>query len=43
MPIFVGLIAPGFIEDTKKIELATSLTRITFLMFVCIASFFLQF
>tara|TARA_Y100000996_G_scaffold235424_1_gene185108 strand:+ start:175 stop:1704 length:1530 start_codon:yes stop_codon:yes gene_type:complete len=42
MPIFVGLIAPGFIEDTKKIELATSLTRITFpfLMFVCIASFF---
>ena len=42
MPIFVGLIAPGFIEDTQKIELATSLTRITFpfLMFVCIASFF---
>ncbi len=42
MPIFVGLIAPGFIEDTKKIELATSLTRITFpfLLFVCIASFF---
>ena len=42
MPIFVGLIAPGFIEDIKKIELATTLTRITFpfLMFVCIASFF---
>ena len=42
MPIFVGLIAPGFIEDTEKIQLATSLTRITFpfLMFVCIASFF---
>ena len=42
MPIFVGLIVPGFIEDTKKIELATSLTRITFpfLLFVCIASFF---
>ena len=45
MPIFVGLIAPGFIEDIKKIELATTLTRITFpfLMFVCIASFFQQF
>ena len=42
MPIFVGLIAPGFIGDTKKLELAISLTRITFpfLMFVCIASFF---
>ena len=42
MPIFVSLIAPGFIEDITKIELATSLTRITFpfLMFVCIASFF---
>ena len=42
MPIFVGLIAPGFIGDTEKLELAISLTRITFpfLMFVCIASFF---
>ena len=42
MPVFVSLIAPGFVEDTKKIELATSLTRITFpfLMFICIASFF---
>ena len=42
MPTFIGLIAPGFIEDVKKIELATSLTRITFpfLLFVCIASFF---
>ncbi len=42
MPLFVSLIAPGFIEDTKKIDLAISLTRITFpfLMFVCIASFF---
>ena len=42
MPIFVGLIAPGFIEDTKKFELATILTRITFpfLMFVSLSSFF---
>ena len=42
MPIFVGLIAPGFIEDTKKFELATKLTRITFpfLMFVSLSSFF---
>ena len=42
MPIFVSLIAPGFIEDEKKLELAITLTRITFpfLMFVCLASFF---
>ncbi len=42
MPVFVSLIAPGFIEDQKKLELATTLTRITFpfLMFVCLASFF---
>ena len=42
MPFFVSLIAPGFVEETKKIELAITLTRITFpfLMFVCIASFF---
>ena len=42
MPVFVSLIAPGFVEDTKKIELAINLTRITipFLMFVCLASFF---
>ena len=42
MPLFVSLIAPGFVEDIKKIELATVLTRITFpfLMFICIASFF---
>ena len=41
-PAFVSLIAPGFIEDTKKIELATYLTRITFpfLMFVSLSSFF---
>ena len=42
MPIFVGLIAPGFVEDIKKFELATILTRITFpfLLFVSLSSFF---
>ena len=45
MPIFVGLIAPGFVKDVQKIDLAIYLTRITFpfLIFVCLASFFLQF
>ena len=42
MPAFVGLIAPGFVDDAQKIELAINLTRIMFpfLMFVCLASFF---
>ena len=42
MPKFVSLIAPGFTKDLDKIELAITLTRITFpfLMFVCLASFF---
>ena len=42
MPVFVGLIAPGFTESTKKIELAIELTRITlpFLLFVSLSSFF---
>ena len=42
MPIFVGLIAPGFTQNIKKIELAIDLTRITFpfLMFVSLSSFF---
>ena len=42
MPTFVGLIAPGFIENSEKINLATNLTRITFpfLLFVCLSSFF---
>ena len=42
MPAFVSMIAPGFIEDTKKLELAINLTRITFpfLLFVCLSSFF---
>ena len=42
MPLFISLIAPGFVEDKKKIELAIDLTRITFpfLMFVSLSSFF---
>ncbi len=42
MPAFVSLIAPGFIQNTEKIELAINLTRITFpfLMFVSLSSFF---
>ena len=42
MPIFVFLIAPGFEGDNSKMELAITLTRITFpfLLFVSLASFF---
>ena len=42
MPIFVNLIAPGFVGDEKKINLAVDLTRITFpfLIFVSLSSFF---
>ena len=42
MPIFVSFIAPGFVENTEKIELAINLTRITFpfLLFVSLSSFF---
>ncbi|MDA7838078.1 murein biosynthesis integral membrane protein MurJ [Candidatus Pelagibacter sp.] len=42
MPIFVFLIAPGFEGDYKKMELAITLTRITFpfLMFISLVSFF---
>ena len=42
MPIFISLIAPGFVGDPEKIDLAITLTRITlpFLIFVCLASFF---
>ena len=42
MPAFLSLIAPGFIDDIEKMDLAINLTRITipFLMFVCLASFF---
>ena len=42
MPTFVGLIAPGFVDESEKIELAIILTRITlpFLLFVSLSSFF---
>ena len=42
MPTFVGLIAPGFTDQTEKVELAITLTRITlpFLLFVSLSSFF---
>ncbi len=42
MPGFVYLIAPGFYEDQSKLELTTTLTRITFpfLLFISLASFF---
>ena len=41
-PFFVYLIAPGFIEDNIKFDLAVELTRITFpfLLFVSLSSFF---
>ena len=42
MPLFVFLIAPGFEGDYEKMELAITLTRITFpfLLFISLASFF---
>lgn len=42
MPTFVSLIAPGFVQDSTRIDLTIQLTRITFpfLMFVSLASFF---
>ena len=42
MPFFVRLIAPGFVQNSEKIELAIELTRITFpfLLFVSLSSFF---
>ena len=42
MPAFVSLIAPGFVNDIEKINLAIYLTRITFpfLMLISLASFF---
>ena len=42
MPLFVSLIAPGFMGDSEKINLAINLTRITFpfLLFISLASFF---
>ena len=42
MPFFVGLIAPGFVDNSEKIKLAIDLTRITlpFLIFISLSSFF---
>ncbi len=42
MPAFITLIAPGFIDDYEKMNLAIILTRITFpfLILVSLASFF---
>ncbi|WP_435090268.1 murein biosynthesis integral membrane protein MurJ [Candidatus Pelagibacter bacterium nBUS_30] len=42
MPTFVSIIAPGFIDDVDKMEVAINLTRITFpfLFFISLASFF---
>ena len=42
MPFFVSIIAPGFVDDIDKMEIAINLTRITFpfLFFICLASFF---
>ncbi len=42
MPMFVTLIAPGFVGDIEKISLAIDLTRITFpfLLLVSLSSFF---
>jgi len=45
MPAFVKLIAPGFVDNSEKIQLAVNLTRITmpFLVFVSLSSFFFFF
>ena len=42
MPGFIFVIAPGFSENSEKLELAINLTRITFpfLFFVSLSSFF---
>jgi putative peptidoglycan lipid II flippase len=42
MPSFVLIIAPGFVDDIEKMNVAIYLTRITFpfLLFISIASFF---
>jgi len=42
MPLFVFLIAPGFEGDSQKMELAITMTRITFpfLLFISLSSFF---
>tara|TARA_B100000787_G_scaffold13271_1_gene9636 strand:- start:286 stop:732 length:447 start_codon:yes stop_codon:yes gene_type:complete len=45
MPLFVLLIAPGFEQDLQKMQLAITLTRITFpfLLFISWHLFFLPF
>ena len=45
MPAFVSLIAPGFVGDKEKIDLAIDLTRITFpfLMLYLYLPFFQQY
>ena len=42
MPIFIFLIAPGFVGDESKMQVAINLTRITFpfLFFISLSSFF---
>ncbi len=42
MPAFVSIIAPGFVGNIEKMDVAINLTRITFpfLLFICLASFF---
>ena len=42
MPSFIKIIAPGFSNDTEKLNIAINLTRITFpfLFFISLASFF---
>ena len=42
MPAFVSIIAPGFVDDLEKMEVAINLTRISFpfLIFISLASFF---
>ncbi len=42
MPAFVSIIAPGFVGDLEKMQVAINLTRLTFpfLFFICLASFF---
>ena len=42
MPAFIKVIAPGFVNDIQKLNIAIDLTRITFpfLFFICLASFF---
>ena len=42
MPLFILIIAPGFADNSDKLELTITLTRITFpfLLFVSLSSFF---